>query len=315
MLQPSNRRNLCTANVMLSIGGIPDCFAFDDNFTPYVSHYGLYENNYVIGPVSSSYNFVDSQKGDSVDTDLKCIPWVGSGGKGEVATFTGAQLRLTQSDDCYIMLLRNYRPHMPRKLLDVFSYSTATYDVDIPVQGTRLELKEGDVIVLRDQMEDFYDASRRTAEPLKIDYNWQVFVCLPDLNSFGEGCAHLSKRGVCRQIRERLEAFVETWDVSYDATAKMHVLSCNARRYSDYENLSFPQLVKHTGRVYADGVEPDDDDGVVSLGGGDDDSDVASFAAMTVECGEGCRAKKRALDGGGDEGSSKKPLLSDSVVE
>jgi hypothetical protein len=303
----SDRLSLCTANVMLSIGSVPACFASDENFTPYVSHYGLYENSYVVSSTFSHPDFVDKENGDSVETDLKCIPWACGGGQGEVVTFTGAHMRVSHADDRFVMLLRNYRPHAPRKLLDVFSYSTSTYTLDIPVEGTRLELKEGDVVVIRSERDTFCTTNRRVGiEPVKFNDNWQTFVCLPDLTSFPEGCAHLSKRGVCRQIRERVEAFVETFDVAYDSTHEKFMFASNATRYVSYENRTFDQLVKHTGRVYAEGVEADSEDEGSKL---TDDKDVVSFAAMTVdECGEGGRAKKRSLEEEGvDSACSKKP--------
>jgi hypothetical protein len=300
MLLAQNRLNLCTANTLLSVGGILDCFASDANYTPSVTHYGLYGNSYVISSIFSHPDFVDEVKGDSVDSDLRYIPWAFGALQGEVACLNEATLRLTHASAHYVMLLRNYRPHMPRKLLDVFSYSTATYGVDIPSHGSRLELKEGDVVVLRGEKPDFCMTSRSvTTEPLTFNATWQIFVCLPDFTSFPGAHESLSKRGVCRQIRERVRAFVETYDITFDYGTKAFTLASNAVRYAAYENRRFGQLVKHTGRVYDENVEPSEDEDAV------EDTDVVSFASMTVEdSGEGGRARKRALDEGEGEASS-----------
>ena len=305
MLHASDRLNHGIANVMLSIGSVPTCYDSVESFTPSVSHYGLFGNSYVVSSTFSNPDFVDKFKGDSVDTDLKCIPWAYGGSTGEVVTLNEADMRVTHSGGRYVMLLRNYRPHAPRKMLDLFSYTTADYSVDIPVEGARLGLKDGDVVIIRSEKDHFCNTSRRTTtDAMTFNDNWQIFVCIPDISSFPGACDHLTKHGVCREIRERVEAFVETFDVTYDSNTEKFTFASNATRYDLYQNHCFKHLVKNTGRVYADGVvESDDDEDVSQI----EDKAVMSFSVMTVdECGEGGRAKKRALDEGGESSAAKK---------
>ena len=298
----ANRQNLCTASVMLSIGSIPLGYASDPNYHPSVSHYGLLETVYVVSDRITFPDTVDSAKGDTVTMDCRCIPWTNNNAatSNEVMTISDAQLRLTHGCDRHVMILRNGRASMPRKLLDVFSFDPAVYDLDIPVLGTRMELKEGDALILKTGASKFYanNLSSRvgTAQPLQVMDDWSVFVCLPPL--LGIGCEPLRKHGVCRNIRERVEAFVATWEAVHCPNAGKVVLRPNPARVQAYKlSDAFPFLERHTGRAYFTGETPSDEDDEGTGGA----TDVVSFSALTVVCVEGGRAKK---NGGGARGAA-----------
>ena len=275
-----NRRQLPAANVLLYIGGIPAVHEADVNFQPHVSNYGLYQTFYTMSGVLnlSDCDKVNDAAGDSAISG-KLIPVFGT--PGEVVTINDGALRVSRPD---VLFLRNCFQGQARTFLDVLSFDTNAYDIDILPYGARLDLKWGDVLVVKPTRENFHTTSASSPaldQLFDVEEKWGVYVCLPEFQSSGPYNA-LQIPGVCRQIRERVELFVTVWDSSWDAVLDRVVFTRDGPRQQLYAAKKYHLLEQHTG-------------GVKLIA---DDVDLVEFSSMVVAEGDDTPppVEKRALD-------------------
>jgi hypothetical protein len=286
-----NRGQLSAASVMLYIGGIPPVRKTDPNFRPQVSNYGLYDTFYTMSSVAqlSDCDRVNTAVGDS-GMEGRLIPW--AGGVGEVVTICNGTLRVSWGNE--VMLIRNGQPGPARTLLGVLSLDSNVCAVDVLSYGARVDLKWGDVLVVKSVRHKFHTASSSSPAPaqlLDVHENWAVFVCVPEFHAAGSAPYNaLQIPGVCRQIRERVESFLTLWDASWDAALDRVVFTRNGPRQRVYVAQKFDLLEQHTG-------------GVKLIDDGEDD--IVEFSSMAVADVGGDDtpppATKRSLEEGGDD--------------
>lgn len=284
-----NRGQLSAANVLLYIGGIPAVHATDVNFQPHVSVYGLYDTFYTMSGMLplSACDSVDTLAGDTAMSG-KVIPSPGS--PGEVMTISGGGLRVSTGNT--VLLMRNCNPDPADTLEKVVMFDPNVYDIGILPYGARLELKWGDVLVVKTSRQNFHTTSASSPaldQLFDVEEKWGVYVCLPEFHLPGPYNA-LQIPGVYRQIRERVELFLTIWDSSWDAVLGRVVFTRNGPRQQLYVDKKFPLLEQHTG-------------GVKLIA---DDDNIVGFSSMVVADDTPPPVEKRALDEEDDRADCKR---------
>jgi hypothetical protein len=278
-----HREALSHAHKMIYIGGISALNASDANFEPSRSSYVLPDTFLVKS--SMPCEDVDKTKDSSVCMDQTIIPWPKGGGSTYEA-FTVADGVFRSSGD-HVMIIRNGSPKFPNSwetLWKVCELDPNINELDVLSYGKRLQLKWGDVIIVKPVRSSFHSVGSRNAGPYQleeVEEDCDVYVCIPPLAPAAS--AALFAPGVLRKIRERVEEFVLIWDASWDSTLDRVVFTRDGQRQQDYEKLDFDVLKQRTESVRLI-PEPDG----------------AGFSSMIS-------SMKRALDDNDDDSSAKRP--------
>jgi hypothetical protein len=200
-------------------------------------------------------DIVNTADGDTVPSVGVCLPWASA--RGEVLSITDGVLRVTAPGE--VMLLRNGSPTALQTgshstLFSALSFDSNVYHPQILLGNTRLQLKWSDVIIVKDHQDGFhgFHSAFRSGPPSPLEDvmdTWAVYVCLPEFHGGPEAYNALRMPGVCRSIREKVEAFVSIWDAEWDSTAGRVVLSRNGPRQLVYEARKWDALEQHTAGV------------------------------------------------------------------
>ena len=241
-----HREALSHAHKLIYIGGVSALNALDPNFEPSRSSYVLPDTFLVKSCVACED--VDKTKDSSVCMDQTVIPWPMGGGSMHEA-FTVADGVFRSSGD-HVMIIRNGSPNSWETLWKVCELDPNINELDILSYGKRLQLKWGDVIIVKPVRSSFHSVGSRNAGPYqleKIEEDCDVYVCIPPLAPAAS--AALFAPGVLREIRERVEEFVLIWDASWDSALNRVVFTRDGQRQQDYEKLDFDVLKQRTESV------------------------------------------------------------------
>ena len=222
---------------MLSIDGVPHVHQADPNFQPRMSTHGLYDTFYVMSsdPVCDAVN---TRLGDEARIEAKHLPYHPLGA-GEVLTITDGLLRVTKNGE--VMLFRSGRASPATALSDVVSFNPVNYAPQILNYGARLQLKDGDIVIVKNTNSNFTSAD--TCALSAVGSDWLMYICLPEFQS-GGSYDTLQKHGVCRQIREKVEAMVSVWDSRYTLSGYIELIR-NCSRQEAYAAQVFRVLDHH----------------------------------------------------------------------
>ena len=258
-----HRGRLSNANVMLMIGGIPPGHTSDRAFQPAVSNYGLHSTFYTMSSYLPQFsNHLNAADGDTVPLTVVSLPWYLGG--GEVLTVADGVLRTTLAGE--VMLIRNGSPTPPATLLDAVSFDPNVNQVEILKAFAQLQLKWGDVLVVKNLQTLFHAAGPANTGPSplsSVSDTWAVYVCLPEFHGGPEAHTALRMPGVIRSIRERVEGFISMWDAQWTSATGLLTLSRNGPRQQAYVAKTWDVLDQHTSGVKLPGpwwADRSDDD-------------------------------------------------------
>jgi hypothetical protein len=292
------RSKLTNAAKMLFIGGISALDEQDLNFQPCYAVYDMADRLLVKSSVS--YADENAQKDGPGLMALTRIAWAG-GGTGEAFSVTDTVLRV--SLDGVVAVVRNSCAHSWETLWKVFEFDPNSSELDTVSYGGRLQLKWGDVVIVKPPRDAFHTANARYPGPVAVsDFGeiWDVYVCLPPLNE--EAFAVLYTPGVLRDIRERVEAYFAIWDATWDATVSRTMFTKNDQRKMAFEAMDCGDLKQKTDSVKLSPWKPEvphQDDGMEEDGSpGESDVDEASLKrSMDTDASSGqSDAKKPKID-------------------
>jgi hypothetical protein len=228
------RKDLDKAHTMMLVGEISDGYEDSKQFTPSHCPHLLHNRAVVIG---GSKPQVSPE--DEAEIGHEFIQ-LGDPNDGIICTVTCSQLLVNRSNA--IILLRNNRPFNAGTLHDVVSLNPKRYSVAALDAGASLVLKEGDVLLVKNTSCVFSIASARYPAPGKLHFNHlcKVYVCLPKFAA--DAMQAFRRPGVVRELRLKIEMFVEVWIAQWDAGTKSVVYTVDDSLRKQYRNQSFEAL-------------------------------------------------------------------------
>jgi hypothetical protein len=241
----NDRAYLERANAMMMIGDIPREYINNNLFSPSFCPHPLQNINVVVGGNAPVVDPID-------ESDMKyAFILLGTPSDETLFTINNSHL-FVHRDDC-LMLLRNARPYPPQTLLDVFKLNPKYYSISALNAGANLVLKEGDILLAKRSTSSYYSVSSRRFGPEKLAFNYdcQVYVCVPGFATKSNAMNALGKTGVLRDIRLRIEMFVDMYSVVWDVSAKKVVYTIDAALKSQYRNQAFAQLKDEAFKIRA----------------------------------------------------------------